>query len=90
MKHVISWVYKGCVLHSKSLCLKMPSAPHLPARPQMLRSHNVQKKLEALQFAEQYGDRDAAYCYNTTPKSIRDWRKSEGYLKRKAADGKAI
>ena len=72
MKHVISWVYKGCVLHSKSLCLKMPSAPHLPACPHIFRSHNIQKKLKALQFADQYGDRDAAFCYNTTPTSIRE------------------
>ena len=65
----------------------MPSAPHLPVRVKGLRSHNVSMKLEALEFANQYGDADAAFAFNTTQKSIRDWRKKESELKKLVGDG---
>ena len=44
-------------------------------------------KLEALEFANQYGDADAAFAFNTTRKSIRDWRKKESELKKLVGDG---
>ena len=44
-------------------------------------------KLEALEFAAQYGDEDAAFSFNTTRKTIRDWRKQEEVIKRIVGDG---
>ena len=44
-------------------------------------------KLEALEFAAQYGDGDAAFSFNTTRKTIRDWRKQEEVIKRIVGDG---
>ena len=64
----------------------MPSAPHLPVRVKGLRSHNVSMKLEALEFANQYGDADAVFALNIIQKSIRDWRKKESELKKLVGD----
>ena len=74
------------VAHSYSVCFIMPKPPHFPLRPKMYRSHSISLKLEALEFAAKYGDKDAAFCFNTTPRSIQDWRKAENSLKRKAGD----
>ena len=52
----------------------------------MYRSHSIDLKLEALEFAAKYGDKDAAFCFNTTQRSIQDWRRAENSLKRKAGD----
>ena len=65
----------------------MPSGPHLPRRPKVYRSHSSAMKLEALEFAAQYRDEDAAFSFNTTRKTIRDWRKQEEVIKRIVGDG---
>ena len=65
----------------------MPKPPHLPIYPKIYRSYYIDIKLEALEFAAKYGDKDAAFCFNTTQRSIQDWRWSENSLKRKAGDG---
>ena len=46
----------------------------------------IQQKLDALEFAKEFGDADAAFSFNTTRKSIRDWRKQESELKEMVGD----
>ena len=75
------------VAHSYSVCFIMPKPLHFPLCPKMYRSHSINLKLEALEFAAKYGDKDAAFCCNATFRSIQDWRKAENSLKRKAGDG---
>ena len=56
-------------------------------RPKRYRSHSLKDQLSAILFAKEYGDRDAAFCYNTTPRTIRDWRKKEEQIKECIGNG---
>ena len=80
-------VYIQTSVLSSAVNITMPSGPHLPRRPKVHKSHSSAMKLEALEFAAQYGDEDAAFSFNTTRKTIRDWRKQEEVIKRIVGDG---
>ena len=62
-----------------------------PRKEHVVKVHKtctIQQKLDALEFAKEYGDADAAFSFSTTRKSIRDWRKKECELKEMVDDKK--
>ena len=56
-------------------------------RPTNLRSHSIKDQLDAINFAKEHGNKKAAFKYNTTEKSIRDWTKKEDKLKELIGNG---
>ena len=60
-----------------------------PRKDRVVKVHKtctIQQKLDALEFAKEYGDADAAFSFSTTRKSIRDQRKQESELKEMVGD----
>ena len=80
--------FKGFINQSSisQIAPKMPSSLSVN-RPKRYRSHSLQDQLDAIIFAKEYGDRDAAFCYNTTPRTIHDWRKKEEQIKECIGNG---
>ena len=74
--------FKGFINQSSisKIETKMPASLSVN-RPKRYRSHSLKDQLSAITFAKEYGDRDTAFCYNITPRTIRDWRKKEEQIK---------